>query len=152
MDAKTALKRAQNICAKKEQCRLDISLKLKNWDLSEPEKEDVLESLQKEGFINETRYAETYCREKFRINKWGKVKLRYMLKQKQIPEKIIVDAISLIDEEEYKEILINELHKKSTFFHGINQVTKKKKLLQFALQRGFEYEIIMAAINDMHHL
>jgi len=152
MDAKTALKLAQNICARKEQCRLDLRLKLKNLNLTGPEIEDVLDSLQKEGFIDENRYAETYCREKFRLNRWGKIKLRYMLKQKQIPEKIIVEAMSLIDEDEYKEVLLNELIKKATFFHGISQVNKKKKLLQFAQQRGFEYETIMAAINDMHHM
>ena len=152
MDTKTALKLAQNICASREQCKLDLSLKLKSWDLSEIEKEEVLDSLQKEGFIDEDRYAETYCRDKFRFNKWGKIKLSYMLKQKQIPKKIIDNALALIDKEEYKEMLINELVKKATFFHGISQVNKKKKLLQFALQRGFEYEIIMAAINDMHHI
>ncbi len=152
MDTKTALKLAQNICARKEQCKLDISLKLKNWDITELEIEDVLESLQKEGFINETRYAGSYCREKFHFNKWGKIKLRYMLKQKQIPDNIITDALSLIDEDEYKEVLVNELIKKATFFHGISQINKKKKLLQFAQQRGFEYEIIMAVINDMHHI
>jgi len=152
MDTKTALKLAQNICARKEQCKLDLSLKLKNWGLSEIEKGEVLDSLQKEGFIDENRYAETYCREKFRFNRWGKINLAYMLKQKQIPGNIIDNALALIDRDEYKEILTNELMKKATFFHGINQVNKKKKLLQFALQRGFEYEIIMAVINEMHHL
>ena len=152
MDVKTALKLAQNICAKKEQCKLDISLKLKSWGLTGNEPVQVLEDLQKEGFIDETRYSEAYCREKFRFNKWGRIKLRHMLRQKQIPDHTIDKALSLIDEDEYREVLMNELVKKATFFHGISQVNKKKKLLQFALQRGFEYEIIMAAINDMHHI
>ena len=149
MDTREALNYARDICARKEQCRFDISLKLKERGLSTDESSKVLQDLEKDGFIDEQRYARTYCLEKFRLNKWGKVKLRYMLKQKQLPEAVIGEALNHIDESEYRMLLEDELARKSFSIRGGNRLAQKKKLLQFGLQRGFEYGVIMEVIGNL---
>ena len=43
--------------------------------IEKPVQKKILNILVEENFINEVRYAKTYCRGKFRINKWGKQKI-----------------------------------------------------------------------------
>ena len=147
MDIKAALKSASAICARQEQCKFDIRQKLDKWGLTENDKEDVLDQLEEEGFIDEKRYAGTYCSEKFRLNRWGRIKLKYMLKQKRLPEEIIENALYEIEDEEYQEVLQEELKKKIRTTGPPTKPSAKRKLIQFAQQRGFEYDHIARALS-----
>jgi regulatory protein len=149
MDKKEALSKSRDICSRQEQCRQDIRFKLLKWDVSESDSEQILRTLEQEGFIDHTRYADSFVSDKLRFNKWGKIKIRWMLRQKEIPEDIIERTISTIDEEEYIDLLTAELRKKMKSLTPRDKRDLKGKLLQFASQRGFEYEIIFKVINKL---
>lgn len=149
MNKKEALSKIRSICSRQEQCRQDILFRLSKWDVSEPDSEQILETLEQEGFIDNLRYAGSFANDKFKFNRWGKIKIRWMMRQKQIPEDIIEKAISLIDEDEYLSILTSELRKKMKSLKSQDKYNQKEKLIQFATQRGFEYEIIYKVINKL---
>ncbi len=149
MDPKEALKRVQNICSKQEKCRRDIHEKLISWNLPDKEINTFIASLEKEGFIDEQRYAESFVRDKLRINKWGKRKIEYLLKQKHIPEHMISTSLDQIRNDEYKELLHTEIMKKLKSLRTTNSYEKKRKLIQFAQQRGFEYEVIYQVLDKI---
>ena len=149
MNKKEALSKIRSICSRQEQCRQDIIFKLSKWDISEPDSEQILETLEHEGFIDNSRYAFSFANDKFKFNRWGKIKIRWMLRQKEISEEIIEKALSLIDEDEYISILTSELRKKMKSLKSQDEYDQKGKLIQFATQRGFEHEIIYKAINKL---
>jgi regulatory protein len=149
MYKKEALSKIRSICSRQEQCRQDILSKLSKWEVSDPDSEQILELLEQEGFIDNSRYAGSFANDKFKLNRWGKIKIRWMLRQKEIPEDIIEKALSSIDDDEYISILTAELRKKMKSFKSQDEYDKKGKLIQFATQRGFEYEIIYKAINKL---
>lgn len=149
MDNKEALIKIRSICSRQEQCRQDILVKLSKWDMSESDSEKIIVILEKEGFVDHNRYASSFANDKLKFNKWGKVKIRWMLRQKDIPEDIIENALSLIDDDLYFNTLSAELKKKIKSLKSENEYDKKGKLVQFATQRGFEYEIISKVINKI---
>lgn len=149
MDKKEALSRIRSICSRQEQCRQDIFVRLSKWDVSESDSEQIAEILEKEGFVDHTRYASSFANDKLKFNKWGKVKIRWMLRQKEISEDIIENALSLLDYDEYIDTLSSELKKKIKSLKAKNEYDRKGKLVQFATQRGFEYEIISKVINKI---
>ena len=149
MDRKEALAKIRSICGRQEQCRQDILGKLSKWDVSEADSEWILEILEKEGFVDHTRYARSFANDKLKFNKWGKVKIRWMLRQKEISEDIIENAFTLFDEDEYINILSGELKKKVKSLKSQNEYVKKAKLIQFATRRGFEHDIILKVINKI---
>ena len=108
MDYKDALKYSMALCSSRECCRSDVAGKLRERDLPEPDITKILATLEKDNFLNETRYAASFARDKLKFNKWGKMKIRYALSGKQIPEEIIVQALEEIDEEYYAGILREE--------------------------------------------
>jgi regulatory protein len=149
MNIKQALLRAQAICSQQEKCRHDIREKLKLWKVGENDIEMVLQQLEAEKFIDESRFGAFFARDKFRFNKWGKIKISYAMKQKRIPENIINEALESIPEEEYIEVLTEELKKKRKSVKGKNTWDIRNKLTRFAQQRGFEFDIIQKTIDSI---
>jgi regulatory protein len=112
IDKKEALSKAQALCARGEKCKSDISKKLYDWGISSDESEEILNSLVDDKFIDESRYTGYYVNDKFKFNKWGKRKIQFHLKQKQIPESLIYNALDEINDEKYISTIEAEMTKK----------------------------------------
>lgn len=136
----SALNAMQRYCAKHETCLFDIKRKLNYYNLSEEDKLKILEELVKEGFINEERYTKIFVRDKFRLNKWGKIKISYQLRTKAIPEKLISSALEEIKDEEYEQVLVDEIVKKINSF---NEEFDRGKVIRNLQSKGFELELIL---------
>jgi regulatory protein len=150
IDPVTALSQVKNICARQEQCKQDIREKLGKWGLTGEETAQIISELEKEGFVDEQRYAGMFTREKFRLNKWGRIKLRYMLKQKHIPGTVIDNALDELNDEEYRGLLLEELQKKNKTLRQRDQKAARNQLIRFAMQRGFEYEMIQEVLKELY--
>jgi regulatory protein len=149
MNYEEALSYSMDLCSRQEKCSSEIREKLARFKLPGDRIEKVLKVLKKEGFIDETRYAGMFVRDKLRINRWGRVKIRYMLTAKQIPEVIIAEAIADIDDRHYREILEEELTKKRRQMKKVDHWTVRNKLARFGQQRGFESGLIFQVLDEM---
>lgn len=136
--AKEALVKAQNMCANQEKCKSEIRKKLFDWKFPPKDHNQIIDQLEKDKFIDEIRYARFFVKDKLKYNKWGKIKIIYNLKQKDIPEDYIQTAIDEIEETLYDDILKNELLKKLKTIKDTDEFTIKSKLMRFASSRGFE--------------
>jgi regulatory protein len=147
-----ALTKAMAMCSQSERCRSDVVLKLKLWELSGEEIDAIIQYLVKERFLDEERYVHFYINDKLRFNHWGKVKLAFMLRQKQIPEELIRTALIRIDEALYEKTLFSLLKVKVKSVRGTSDFERKGKLAVFAQSHGFEgelsYKIADQLIND----
>jgi len=149
MNYQEALSYTMDLCSRQEKCNSEIREKLQKFKLPGAQVEKVLQSLKKEGFIDESRYAGMFVRDKLRFNRWGRIKIRYMLVAKQIPEKVIRDALDGIDDHHYLEILKEELTKKRRQIKENNPFQLRTKLARFGQQRGFESGLIFQVLDEM---
>ena len=133
-----ALVKAQNLCAYQEKCEYDIRKKLYDWNAKPENFDDIINQLIQDKFIDEQRYAISFAKEKFRFNKWGKIKIEYTLKQKNLPSNIIYNALNEINETDYNSVLEKELLKKLKSIKDTDEYTIKSKLARFAISKGFE--------------
>ncbi|MDD2636043.1 MAG: regulatory protein RecX [Bacteroidales bacterium] len=148
-DTTKVLHKAQAMCSKSEKCKSDITKYLQKYDLSEKDIDLIIKKLIEEKFIDDSRYVRFYVNDKLKFNKWGKIKIRYSLRQKQIEEHIINDSLQQIDDDIYIETLKTIIEQKSKSIKKPNDKIKRKSaLLRFATSRGFEYSLIMKIIND----
>ena len=146
-DFKSALLRAAGLCSRQEQCSSHIREKLKAWNVREQDVEKIIRKLQEEKYLDDTRYAGYFARDKFRLNGWGKIKITHMLKQKRISEEIIAEALQKIDEDAYFQTCVELVRNKSATLKDKNLFTRKGKLYRFAAGRGFEPDLIHRALN-----
>lgn len=136
------LSRCMRYCSGAERCTQDVMKKLVSWEAPEEEYETILETLRKEKFLDDTRYAHSFVADKWRLDQWGKVKIRNGLFQKGISETLIQNAIDTIDQDGYVAVLHNLLEKKRVSIKKEAMTSQMKKLLSFGATRGFEEELI----------
>jgi regulatory protein len=147
-DLNIAREKIQAYCAYQERCHLEVEKKLKSWGLI-PEAIDMLVGeLMQHNFLNEERYARSFARGKFRIKKWGRIKIKLELKKRSIYAKCIEFAMQEIDPDAYYETLKELLQKKSTLEKELHPYKRKVKLTHYLVSRGFEYDLIRLAMDD----
>jgi regulatory protein len=144
-----ALARATELCSRSEKCSFDIALKCREWQLSREESGQLIACLVQEKFIDHLRYATSFVNDKFRFNKWGKVKLAYALRQKQIEEPFIREALSRLPEDAYRKVLLDLLSAKARSVKEKDAFTRRNKLLAFALSHGFESDLASKIVEGI---
>lgn len=144
---KATLSRAMALCSRHEYCVLEIRNKLILWGIENDDIERIVSTLIKENFINEVRYAEAFTKDKFKYNKWGKVKIAAHLKSKSLPGKLISQALESIDDELYVQALKEIIHSHRRTVKAKNQFDLKGKLFRFGLSRGFESSLLYEILN-----
>ena len=143
-----ALDKARKICGQQEQCSHDIRLKLMRWGIGSDDSEKIISILIEEKFIDEVRYCELFVMDKFRLNKWGRKKIEYALRGKNISATTIASAVELIGMDEYIEVLKKEIKGKRRGIKAKNQFDLKGKLFRFAQSRGFESNLIYEVLDE----
>ena len=139
---KTALNKAMTLCAGREMCSSDIRSKLYSWGVKDDDAEKILYALAQGKFIDEERYAAAFVKDKFRYNKWGKIKTGAALRMKRIPDEVIRKALDSIDNVEYLDLLKSIVEKQRKTVKAKNQYDLKGKLLRHCLSKGFESHLV----------
>lgn len=149
MNFNEALQKAAAYCSLSEKCEYEVKEKLRTWDVSNTDVAKVIDQLRHDDFINDARYCTYYTRDKFRFNRWGKIKIGMMLRSKQLPEEEITNALAQIDEAEYEEALVVLLQTKLKSLTYKFEYEKQGKLFRFAQSRGFEHNIVSNVLRQL---
>lgn len=137
-----AFNKALKYCAFQERSQQEVRDKLYDWGLHRADVERLISELIGEGFIKEERFATAFAGGKFRIKKWGKIRIRQALKEKQVSDPLIRKALSGIDQREYLKTLQEVIRKKNREVKEENPLKRKYKVAAYAIQRGFEPELV----------
>ncbi|MDD4992088.1 MAG: regulatory protein RecX [Paludibacter sp.] len=143
------LHKAASYCSISEHCVSEVEEKLNAWCVECDDKSKIIERLLAEDFINEKRFCVFFVKDKFRFNKWGKIKISYALKQKGLGESLINSALKTIDDGEYEEMLASILKTKLKGLKYEFEYEKQGKLFNFAQSRGFESSVINRVIRTL---
>lgn len=143
------LAKAERYCSNEEQCRTSVRKKLCDWGASLDVSGRIVERLCSQGYIDERRYAKTYCESKLRNQKWGRLKVIYQLRSKQIPPKFITEGMTAVGEEEYRAILQGVAEQKWSTYNAEEDLARKKaKLNTFLSSRGYEMQEIQGVLQQ----
>lgn len=138
-----ALQKAKQYCAYQERCHSEVKDKLYSFGLYKKEVDELLSELISDNYLNEERFAIQYAGGKFRIKQWGRVKIKYALKQKQVSEYCIKKALKIIDEGDYNKTAQKLFDQKlKTLKTEKNIFSRKKKLQDHLIQKGFESNLV----------
>jgi len=150
MTAKDALVKIMNWCSKMERSTFDVQMKLYSWGIDSENIKSIIKKLEEEGFINSDRYIEAYVKGKLIYKKWGKVKIKYHLKVKGFSEDTIDKYLDeLIDEEQYLEMILEQLRKKNTSLNEDDEYLRKSKVINFGASRGYETELALQCVDKL---
>lgn len=168
-----ALAKLQAYCAYQDRCHVEIRQKLSDLGVYGEVADAVFERLIEDRFVDEERYAKSFARGKFRMKGWGKVRIKQALQQRQISAYCIkkaLDEVDIVSKESgkgyfveneadteggdkngYTEKIIDALRTKERRLKE-NDPQKWQKMAAFALSKGFEADLVWAAVNEIRKL
>jgi regulatory protein len=144
-----ALQKARHYCGYQERCHREVQEKLYSFGLRKKDVEQAMAVLIEEDYLNEERFAIQYAGGHFRLKSWGRVRIRYELKQKQISEYCIKKALAGIDEGEYEKALARLAEDRADALSDEpNVYIRKKKIRDYLMRKGYEPDRIAAVLKE----
>lgn len=144
-----ALQKARHYCAYQERCHAEAKGKLYGFGLKRQEVEEALSRLIEENYLNEERFAVQFAGGRFRMKQWGRIRIRYELKQKQVGDYCIKKALAAIDQEEYHRTLSRLAEDKWSDLQQEEPYIRRQKLQTWLVQKGYEMDKIQDALTEL---
>ena len=146
-----ALQALMRLCARAEKSSGDAMRLMRTWGVPDIEHQEVLAKLIEQRYIDDTRYAEAYTREKSQLAGWGARKIALHLRQKGVASDIITSTLAHLDTDEMASKLENKLLRKLRSTKAATDYELKGKLLRYALGLGYEYDVCVSVIDKILH-
>ncbi|MCU0439753.1 MAG: RecX family transcriptional regulator [Raineya sp.] len=150
VSVKGAITKMAAFCAYQERSQQEVREKLySEYMLDSEEIEFVIAELIGQNFINEERFAKVFVGSKFRVKKWGKLKIKQALRKYQLSTYCINQGLAEITDEEYEKTILEVLKKKNKQVAEPNFLKRKQKLLQYATSKGYEMDIVLDLLDSI---
>jgi regulatory protein len=129
-------------CAYQERTQQEVRERLAEWGVYGEDAEVMIVQLIEDNFINEERFAKVYAGGKFRLKKWGRIKIEHALRQKGLSDYCVEKGLAEITTKEYQQTLRKLLEKKWNSLMEDSAFQRKAKTAQYAIGKGYESELI----------
>lgn len=144
-----AFAKAKHYCAYQERSHAEVKEKLYSFKLKKVDVETILSQLIEEDYLNEERFAKLFAGGRFRLKKWGRIKINYELKQKRVSAYNIRIALNEIDEEQYRDTLKKLASQKWKALKNDQHIVRQAKTQKYLLQKGFEPNLVKATLLEI---
>jgi len=146
-----AIVKMQRYCSYQDRCHQEVRYKLVALKVYGDQLEEVMSQLIQDGYLSDERYARSYARGKYRMKKWGRLRIQRELKSKQISNYCIKKALEEIDDEgDYEETLMEIIEKYYAQRIGkYESYILRQKTYKHALSKGFESELIAKKLEKL---
>ena len=143
-----ALIRLQKYCAYQDRCHQEVRNKLFEYQVYGEDQDQVMLALIEEKFLDELRFAKSYVRGKYRLKKWGRVKIKQELKSRDITDYCIRKGLEEIEDDVYQDNLETLVEKKLSSLTG-TAFTQKQKTAAFVMRKGYTSEEMWPVIHEV---
>jgi regulatory protein len=145
-----ALQKIKHYCSYQERSHQEVKEKLYSFGLYKDEVESLLSQMIEENYLNEERYAIAFAGGKFRTRQWGRIKIKYELKQRRVSEYCIKKALLSIEAEAYEKTFEKLFEEKKRLLKSEKNIfIKKQKIQAYLMQKGFEPNMISEYLKKM---
>lgn len=142
-----ALIRCEELCARAERCEHELREKMRAWRIDPRDIEAIINSLTTRRFLDDSRFARAFVRDKYRFARWGRRRIAMALRQKRIDSDVIDEALEEINQDEYTAVLRSLLKAKAAHMERPLSYEDRMKLLRFAVARGFETQLVSSLLR-----
>lgn len=149
MQPAQALQRLRDLCSRAEYCTRELNDKMRRWGISTDNMAKIIKILEKERYLDDSRYARAVAHSKATYSYWGKIKIRIYLLRKGITPHDIDEALDGIDPEEYEKALVKVLTaKKNQLGEEADTYEGRTKIYRHAAAKGYELSLIAQLIHS----
>ena len=136
-DGKARLAQLMNYCARQERSLHSVRAWMERRGVEVEQALEWVALLQKEGYVDQLRFAQLYARSKMRQKQWGQAKIRAGLLRLGLPMEDIEGALAELDDEEYLSTLRRVAERKWERMSRHPEPERRIRLIRFLLGRGY---------------
>lgn len=144
-----ALVRLEELCARSEHSTGEFRTKLRQWRIAPADAEEIIESLTARRFVDDSRFARAFVRDKYRFARWGRIKIRLQLRAKGVDSDTVAEALELIDSKEYSRILARQLVARMRRSPNVQDPAERQKIFRTMIAKGYEPSLIARAYTAL---
>ncbi len=144
-----ATRKMEGYCAYQDRCHQEVLVKLKEMGMIPEAIDQIMGHLISGGFLNEERFARSFARGKFRMKKWGRIRITRELKKREISPYLIKLALEEVEDQEYSKALEALARKRLSQLKGLEPRLQKKKLYDYLLYRGWESSRVYDQLDEL---
>jgi regulatory protein len=144
-----AMRALERYCVYQERCHKEVRDKLIKMRMIPEAIDIIIIHLLEHDFLNESRFSKAFVSGKFRVKKWGRIRLKRELQMREISKYNIDNALKEISESEYLSVFNELANKKIKATKESNIFKKKKKIADYLLYRGWENHLVYDKLNDL---
>ena len=142
-------RKLEHYCAYQERCHQEVRQKLMDMHMIPEAIDVIIVHLLEHNFLNEERFAKTFVRGKFKFKAWGRRRLTFELKKKNVSKVNINQALATITEEDYTDYFNDLAEKRVNLIQESNVYKKRKKFIDYFLYRGWESFLVYDKANEL---
>ena len=139
----------QHYCAYQERSHKEVKNKLYDYGLYTNEVDEILSQLISDGFLNEERFAKAFAGGKFRMKKWGKLKIENELNFLGLTKRCIASGLKEIESSDYSKTLKVLIKKRAEQSVEMNLFKKRDKIARFVIGKGYESELVWEMVKEL---
>lgn len=139
----------ERYCAYQERSHQEVRKKLFDFGLYSSDVDELITHLITTNFLNEERFARAFAGGKFRMKKWGRIKITNALESHGLSATCIRLGLKEIDSTDYEKTLYALIEKKDDEIDEDNIYAKRDKLSKFAIQKGYEPDLVWKVIREL---
>lgn len=145
-----AILKMESWCAYQDRCTFEVEQKLSSWIISLENQEIIIKHLRNNRFLDDKRFVESFISGKFKIKRWGRIKIKHHLFQKHIDKIAIIEGLKAINEEDYYSTLTQLAQKKITEKKPKEDIwVFKRRVMAFLSSKGYESDLIHEVVSEV---
>jgi regulatory protein len=143
-----ALQKLRFYCRYQQRCQSELKEKLFELGINRKDHDEFLEKLVKENCLSDEKFAMAFVSGRFKMKQWGRKKIQKGLKEKKVSDEIAQKALEEINKREYMAMLNKLAKKRYASLKHEQYLVRKKKTMDYLMQKGYEVDLIKDAINN----
>lgn len=133
---------------KKMRSRKEIETYLKSKEIDEKNISNVTELLQKNGYLNDKLYAESFINDKIILSSDGPLKIKKQLIENGISSNIVEEKIQIFDKELEEEKINKIISKMQKSNKNKSAYVLKNKIIDYLSNLGYERANILGCLSN----
>lgn len=144
------LKKAANYCVYQERTQAEVRKRLQEWKVWGDEAEEIIAWLITENYLSEERFAKAFAGGKFRVKKWGRLRIKAELKARNMSKYVMEVAMKEIPNDDYYTTATQLIEKKfESLQTESNYLKRKQKTFNYLISKGYESNIVLEILKDL---
>jgi regulatory protein len=137
-------------CAYQDRCTFEVEQKLATWNIPIDQQTEIINQLQSNRFLDDKRFVASFISGKFKIKRWGKIKIKHHLIQKRIDKLAIQEGLKVIDLDAYLDTMRHLAQRKFSEKKSKEDYWAiRRRVSTYLASKGYESDLIHEVVSEV---